>query len=118
MTTSETTDTRRDLSADQALCDAYRTEWIAEGIYLVEYDRLTEQGCDLIASFERESEAEFAVEARTGWPIAIERAISAEVKYLKIARALEHIKYYVDRDAVIPAARLIDDTLREVGADE
>lgn len=68
---------KRDLHADLALCEA-TPEWITEGSILAEYDRLTEMGCDLVATFVRNSDAEFAERAREGWPEALRRAIAAE----------------------------------------
>ncbi|WP_164685001.1 hypothetical protein [Brevibacillus reuszeri] len=48
------------------------------GVHVEEYDRLTEEGCDLIAKFERECDAVFCAEAREGWPESIRRAMAAE----------------------------------------
>jgi hypothetical protein len=77
--TTVNTAAKRDLYADLTLCESI-PEWIAEGSILAEYDRLTETGCDLVATFVRKSDAEFAERAREGWPESIRRAIAAEAE--------------------------------------
>lgn len=75
-----TTEIKRDLHADLAICNAAQSgPWKISGgkfgemnIYAGELRIVSDIDYDM------EAEATFITEARTGWPIAIERAISAE----------------------------------------
>lgn len=86
MTTSETTETRRDLHADLALIEEVGAH--QPGVWFVMHGTDVERewppgSCELDSvaySAGSPSVAEFIAEARTGWPIAIERAISAEAE--------------------------------------
>ena len=99
MTTSETTETQRDLHADLAICSAATAgPWKARGWTVPTADQYnvgsTYDDSELFTAWQGvrypggpEVSAEqarlnaiFAAEARTGWPIAIERAISAEAE--------------------------------------
>ncbi|OMC96253.1 hypothetical protein MKX34_24110 [Paenibacillus sp. FSL R5-0636] len=75
-----TTETKRDLHADLAICNAatsgpWQTADTTDGYYVLDADDYV-----LAATLEHAADATFINEARTGWPIAIERAISAEAE--------------------------------------
>jgi hypothetical protein len=109
-----TTEIKRDLVVDMAICDAASSAvWINEGNYVVEYDRLTEEGCDLISECERECDAIFTAEAREGWVHAIRRAITAEAEVARLRAELQStvdcIDDYYDHDADdIPLTDILD----------
>jgi hypothetical protein len=125
-----TTETKRDLLADMALCAAasggfYISTSAFEGPHgmYAETAVLTEEGEQIT-----KSDTEFIIEAREGWPHAIRRALAAEAEVgrlrerkdeletltRRLGNVLERAKYYVERDAVIPASQTIDDGLQEV----
>lgn len=94
-----TNEFKRDLNADLALCEKI-PEWIAEGNLLAEYDRLTEMGCDLVATFVRQSDAEFTERAREWWPEAIRRAIAAEAENERLREALTRVMHVSKWDGI------------------
>lgn len=83
-----TTEIKRDLAADLAICEAATVgPWTnfcdvkcEDTEYVTDYDELTESGGDLVATFERVADATFTAEAREGWPHAIRRAVAAETE--------------------------------------
>jgi len=107
------TTTKRDLDADLAICNAATSgPWRIKGVNIIDgrgYPVLRKEpmgraygGGDATLHIERiDANAAFAIEARTGWPIAIERAINAEaeVESLRMQRdsleaTLQHYRGY------------------------
>lgn len=105
--------TKRDLDADLAICSAATSgPWRIKGVNIIDrrgYPVLRKEpmgqaygGGDATLHIERiDANAVFAIEARTGWPIAIERAINAEaeVESLRMQRdsleaTLQHYRGY------------------------
>lgn len=82
---------KRDLASDLAICNsATAGPWTdAEGNLNLNAVIAMGHGCPVCGDYgsERAEDALFIVEARTAWPHAIERAISAELE-LPAARAL------------------------------
>ncbi|MCR8843139.1 hypothetical protein NQ117_05555 [Paenibacillus sp. SC116] len=77
---STTTEKKRDLHADLAICDAATSgPWniadTTDGFYVLDADDYV-----LAATLEHAVDATFIVEARQGWPEAIRRAIVAEAE--------------------------------------
>lgn len=70
---------KRNLHADLALCDAATDGLdVEDGEMVVFTHYLESDGNPNVAKFKRHEDAVFYVEARTGWPAAIRRAIEAE----------------------------------------
>lgn len=93
MTTSETTETKRDLSADLAVCNAatpgnWYSGMIGAEPMAVWYNVIGGPKLRNIADdIGVRENAQFIAEARTGWPHVIERAINAEAEVAQV-RAL------------------------------
>jgi len=85
-----TTETKRDLQADLALCDAatagpwrmYGGKFGETNVYYPPYDNHDEVVSDIDA--DRTHDARFIAESREAWPEAIRRAIAAEEKWAKL----------------------------------
>lgn len=80
-----TTETKRDLHADLAICNAATGGWWkVGGGKFGETNVYTYPGGHKVVSdidYDKQADAAFIAEARTGWPHAIERAIRAEDKW-------------------------------------
>lgn len=76
-----TTENKRDLAADLAICEAATAGyWIqADGSYVLDGTDWNTGG-EFVAECERESDAKFIATAREGWPEAIRRAMAAETE--------------------------------------
>lgn len=85
------TEIKRDLRADLAICEAAENN---EEYYVDDREDeavILGNGGVEIAEFYTVADAAFYCEARTGWPIAIERAINAEAENVRMRSALERI---------------------------
>lgn len=134
-----TTEIKRDLLADLAICDAAtgdgKWELTRPHWHRGCYGRSSKQsvytnGGRPIATFfgahwSKDTQTEldstaavFTVEASEGWTYAIRRALAAEAEVERLRSALESAKYYVAREAFIPAEDVIDEALQEVSVNE
>lgn len=89
-----TTETKRDLHADLAICNAASEGFMIHASAVVDengpylnVEVYTEEGRPLTSD-----DATFIVEARTGWPHAIERAINAEARVQELC---DNNAYYI-----------------------
>lgn len=89
-----TTETKRDLHADLAICDAATpSKWFAErNTYLPWSTVYTSGEISFICERVRRNDATFIAEARQGWPEAIRRAIAAEAEIERLKGEVEHWK--------------------------
>lgn len=88
-----TLETKRDLHADLAICDAATAgEWKFNGNEVV----VTSNPLVGIAGAMGEEDCEFIAEARQGWPEAIRRAIAAEAEVERLRSALSGMVSAVD----------------------
>lgn len=111
-----TTENKRDLAADLAICDA-ATEYVSMCV------GETEVFCDYmdpelphgfhVAEFVRTKDAEFFVEAREGWPEAIRQAMAAEAEVVRLTSALEEAQYHLYREQYMSATDVVDSALGE-----
>lgn len=91
-----TTETKRDLQADLALCEE-STEHVPNATKLTyswdgdEYRIYTDSGTELAADIPYAAFAEFVAESRVGWPEAIRRAIAAEAEVERLRAVLGYI---------------------------
>lgn len=86
------TETKRNLHADLALCDAatpgpWESADTTDGFYILDADDYV-----LAATLERASDATFILEAREGWPEAIRRAIAAEAEVERLRKENEYLR--------------------------
>ncbi|WP_342439280.1 hypothetical protein NSS79_10405 [Paenibacillus sp. FSL L8-0436] len=102
MTTSETTETQRDLHADLALCSEVAEHSPHHWFVMHDTDVMSEDppgSCELdsLAWASAPIVAEFIAEARTGWPIALERAIKAEeIAEMWCSETATQVQQYLD----------------------
>ena len=117
-----TTEIKRDLAADLAICEAatagpwrvYGGKFGETNIYAPPYGNDHEVVSDI--NFGRESDAAFISEAREGWPHAIRRAIAAEAEVERLRNALEEAQYHLYRQQYMSATETVDSAL-EVAED-
>ncbi|MDQ0168705.1 hypothetical protein [Paenibacillus tundrae] len=90
-----TTETKRDLQADLALCNAASPgPWFVSGnderpVTSNNYDIFYARGSELAYVGIACEDEEFIAESREGWPESIRRAIAAEEKLTQLVTALE-----------------------------
>jgi hypothetical protein len=87
------TETKRDLTADLAICDAATESDYWVGLHSSEGVSVNSGIC-LIAKVRDRPTARFIAEARTGWPDAIKRALEAEREVARLRRVLTFIAEY------------------------
>lgn len=111
-----TTKTKRDLNADLAICNAATAgPWFREESYDLAV-RSGPEGTQVIYAVGDDmsylgiddADATFIAEARTAWPHAIERAISAEAEVERLISALEGAREYVEGFGLL----LVEEALR------
>lgn len=101
-----TTEINRDLNADLAICSAATSgPWSdTEGNLDINAIIAKGHGCPVCGDYgpERAEDATFIIEARTGWPIAIERAINAEAEVERLNNGIVRLRDQLicDLDAV------------------
>ncbi|KAA8750195.1 hypothetical protein [Paenibacillus sp. UASWS1643] len=87
-----TTETKRDIHADLALCEAavttedYYVEDREDEVVIVGNDGME------IAEFYRLTDAEFYCESREGWPESLRRAIAAEARLKEAEAEVERLR--------------------------
>ncbi|WP_418041069.1 hypothetical protein [Paenibacillus xylanilyticus] len=92
-----TTETKRDLHADFALCQQMTRNWlVSDGVYVVNGEDWSTGG-SLIAECEVADYARFIATAREGWEIALRRAIDAEATLRKLG-VLNAVSDITERD--------------------
>ncbi|WP_342480464.1 hypothetical protein NST07_25965 [Paenibacillus sp. FSL L8-0340] len=117
MTTETQRNDRRDLRADLALCSvATAGPWTASGIGSWSADTKVD---GITGDVYEDVDATFIAEARTGWPIAIERAINAEGELRRVREAIGWLRFAYERgDADEALAIAVSTFMREVDANE
>lgn len=107
------TETKRDLHADLAICNAATAgPWKVGGGKFGEtnvYAGDTRVVRDI--DYDKEADATFIAEARTAWHHAIERAISAEAEVERLKAHIKRAIYLLARDACVPAEIELDAAL-------
>ena len=88
---------KRDLKADLELCDkATPGPWLLENNHEHPFTILDFEYADVMATYCTNSDAEFIIQAREGWPHAIARAMKAEALAWELVGVIDELRRQIN----------------------